>query len=895
MKRPEWLFVGTLVLIGAYFVFKYLTRKEAFDSWDLVPPNAICVYETSRPVAVADKILQRPYWRDLFDVDVVKLSSDVIKKADTLLSPKLTIQKFLRKKHCLMSIHQISKTKFGVVFYLPYSPGEIDGLESALGKLAESYKTTQAQRTYQDVMIREIKLPSSTLGIIHYEHVLVLSTTGFLLEDVIRNIKSGFQHTFLSVHPALKSDPSLKTDEGNLFFNGDHWKELAEVFVGPGNGKLIPITQTAFFDLSLSDDDMLLSGFMYPGTSSLINTFSDQDPVKSDLISLVPTNALSCFEMTSEDLNKWYYNYLSIHPFGLDDSLIEKGKSIMVNATKSIGIVDMGEQNGQEAGKMILIEIKDKAGMLNQLNRLAEDAAQAKGDSVYYENYANVKIGLIDENDLPAKLFGSLFSGFKETYFIMYRKYMVLGTSAELLKEWLQSIDEDELWGRSSQFNAFREANLSNANLTYVVNINRSSRKISKSLSPKWKTWWQLNSQPLKQWNFIAFQVANLDNHYYTNLSVSYHPRKIDVGAQPLKDELVVQFDNSLIRKPKVVKNYLDGSSEILVQDSTYHLILVNGKGETLWTDTLSDVIRSEIYQIDYYQNKKLQYLFSTSNLIYLIDRHGEMVQYYKPEPRIDSIKSLHVIDYDRSRNYRFLLTDYHGNVYLTDKTGKSLDGWSPLSLSSTLSNDLFHVRVRGKDRIIIPEQNGMVNVLNRRAEQQDGFPLDLDHNFTSDLFFKSGPDFSRVRFVSVSRSGLKEKFDLNGKMYAKDQFYQPSGTTTFDLLPRYDGQDYVIVRRDLNRLGVLDDQGNELFEKDYMGGGFRDVQYYSFGPEKDMFVVRSTTSGEVQLYEADGTLINADPLTSDFPLSVIYHEALQKVSIYLAHSHTFEIKSFTF
>ena len=50
MKKPEWLFIGALLLVGVYFGYKYFTKTEEFNPLNLVPKSSVAIYETKDPL-----------------------------------------------------------------------------------------------------------------------------------------------------------------------------------------------------------------------------------------------------------------------------------------------------------------------------------------------------------------------------------------------------------------------------------------------------------------------------------------------------------------------------------------------------------------------------------------------------------------------------------------------------------------------------------------------------------------------------------------------------------------------------------------------------------------------------------------------------------------------------
>ena len=107
------------------------------------------------------------------------------------------------------------------------------------------------------------------------------------------------------------------------------------------------------------------------------------------------------------------------------------------------------------------------------------------------------------------------------------------------------------------------------------------------------------------------------------------------------------------------------------------NIYLINQVGRILWKLPLPELINSEIYQVDYFRNGKLQLLFSTRNNLYLIDRMGNFVDHYPIKLRSPATCGVSVFDYDNTRDYRLFIACEDKKVYAYTKEGALLKGWN--------------------------------------------------------------------------------------------------------------------------------------------------------------------------------------------------------------------------
>lgn len=897
MKRPEWIFVGVIVLVGSYFVYNYFSRKNAFKEWDLVPANAALVYESNSLIDIWNKLVESDSWESLEKIEVFDRMNKNLQLLDTLSGGNGQLAAVLNRNDILISAHVTSQNSFGIVYYIPLGTNGHTAFLNLLVNAQKELKLNKKQRVYQAQTIYELEWNKRKLSYLIYKNTLVLSTNAFLVEDVVRNIQSGFDANFIKTYPMLSGNPSFATDEGNLYVNGKELPLFADTFLSIKNRNYNSnILATAlFFDLTLNKEGLLASGFAFEGKQpSFITTFRDQQAVSFNLMNLIPGNTAILEHFGSTNLDLWYGNWVQLQDSKKDSVVIDQvqGQKFVDFMGKEMALLTLQSVNNEQPNKLFIADLSDKAGMYNLLNKIAEKQIEQSEDSLYVEEYANHEIRLIDNQSVLKKFFGSSFKGFGSTYYLVYNNYLVIANTAETLRNWLAQVENDYTWGKSVKVNTFFKDMLTEANYTYVTNLEYSWNLLLNNFNSDIEKWVTTNSDPIKDFGLLAFQISNLDNRYYANLNLNYHPRPTVVANKTVFDKATIQLTNSIPVKPKVVRNHNNGSWEILVQDSLQHLLLFSDSGEILWEDSLSGKMNDVVYQLDYYKNNKLQYLLNTDSTLYLIDRNGENVTNY-PIHFDYQIQNVYLIDYDRSKRYRILVSDNFGNLRMYDQEGNLLDGWNPNAFNTTLTNDIFHIRVRGKDRIVVPLNKGQVYLTNRRGEVAQGFPLDLGISLTTSLFFEPGDSFEDSKFITISKDGLVVRFTMAGKMLSRNQLFKESQQSKFELVPEGQGKDFVFVRNDLNRLAVMSQTGDVLFEKDYTLSTNRHIQYYNFGADRQLFVVKNDST--IYLYNQYGKLLNTTPLTSEFPVSIVYFSNENICQIYLAHSNTIEIKRINF
>ena len=214
MKKPEWLFVGVLILVGAYFSYKYFSKAEEFNPLELVPKSSVAVYETKDPLGSYVSLADSKYWQDLKNIKVLNIAGQILASVDSIVAKKRAFSKGLQSYPTLISLHVTGNESSGLMYYLPTGIGTKDLLEEILQYYSAKpvqYKT----RVYDGLTIHELQSGEHRLTFINHKNYVVVSTVGYLVEDVVRNLNNDFTNNFLTGNSNLLTVPKLNDDIGN--------------------------------------------------------------------------------------------------------------------------------------------------------------------------------------------------------------------------------------------------------------------------------------------------------------------------------------------------------------------------------------------------------------------------------------------------------------------------------------------------------------------------------------------------------------------------------------------------------------------------------------------------------------------------------------------------------
>lgn len=858
--------------VGGYYGFQAYQQKETVDIWGYIPENAAVVYESEEGL---------PSFMEVIDSITFFSNISTLNQAESS-SNSLAFLSYFKEIHSLSSIHVSGKKTIDILFVFDLSNSDkLNVFENKIQELVKTKKYTNTIRTYREIEINEISGMEVALSYVIYDNTLIVSKASFLVEDAIRTLLDKDLKTLKETNDELFILSKLKNDNGNLYVNGTKITDLVNVFLKNDFNKYL--LKSIFYDLNIDKNRLLLNGFGHSSNDTELNQFISQNPSEINVFEYIPNGILYLYHIGLSDSRDWLKE-IDAEEDSLDLDRLNKWVG------NEIAVYETDRSVGSANEKVLFVKTRDVNEALNHINILAETHIDEKVDSMYVETYADYEIKELKVKEFPRQAFGDVYCGFDQSYYLVIDGYLVLSNSVNAIKMLLNSVEEEDVWGRSIEQDKFLQSTLKEANVSLFVNIPKMWDGLLMQMDDKWRELFM----KMELQNTVsngAIQFSNVGDKYYSSIVLEFTNNMTKKGSFDV--ELETYFESNTVTKPFIVKNHNDHSYEVLIQDSLTQLYLVDGKGDILWKDSIGEIITSSIHQIDYYKNRKLQYFFSTSNKVHLIDRKGNYVEDF-PKQLDSEIHQLSVVDYDNSKNYRFIIEDGEGSIYTYDKNLKNLEGWNPRKIDGKLSEAVRHMRVRGKDYMLAMQKSGQINVMNRRGEFIEGFPLKLDIEISGNSYLSIGSDIKSTSISVVSNEGKLVTFNLEGDIVDRKELYKPTKEAQFKITVGNSNKSFIIYRYDKHRLAVLDANGNQIFEKDYLDANISNVQYYDLGTGNEVYAVNDAYQNYTYIYNHRGEMVNFTPLNSGFGIGLLdYSSLLNKRMVYVSYKSSLSVYSY--
>ncbi len=887
MKKVLLLFVFIGICAGGYFAYQKYFQPQVVNAWSLVPKNAVIAYETDRFSTTWENLQDKKVWKTLSTLPAVKKLADDLIELDNSKENKGLIKILTNQNKLIISLFPISKSELGSLYILEIN--NITQHASISNLLEQNYN--RKTRKYNGFTISELtsKSTEKKLSFIFYKNYFIGSSTPFLVEDAIRTINENDYSSFKENHEELFQLVRLEKDDGNLYINSSRARDIVDLFYNGTKAEidvLSNITSSTFLDISSTDNEILFNGFsLLKKEEDFLNVFDGNSPGTFKMANFISNDAmfLTHYSFTKPKL---FLSNLSDYRKKYDNKYQETSTLLNKYDIKSLDISEwLGDEIGlyhTTNGKISVVNTKDNLLANRQLKEISNRVATLKGDTVYSEVFENYEITFFPLENFPELFFGNSFEGFEEVFYLSMEDKIIFSNQLQALKDLIEDIKNENTWGKSLKFNQFFENVNKESNLSYLINTRNAWRSILNSINKDWTGFVSNNELILKEFELLGIQFSNVDNKYFTNISV-LHPGefKEQTGSKSLQAEISLSFDHSLSYKPKIVRNHLDNSRELIVQDSSKKTYLLSKDFDILWIDSLAGKISSKIYQVDYFKNGKLQYLFATNNQLNLIDRSGKTVGNYPITIGKNAISTLNVIDYSKNKKYRWAVSDVSGNLFLLDKKGKKLKNWSPNKKKYKLDSEIKHTRILGKDLIMVCLELGVFDVINRQGHSYPGFPINFDKDIDSQYILKPGSSFNKSTGTFITRDGEVITVNLRGKYLRRDQLVEGSKNANYAFVKDVGSNKYVISVIDRKKIAILDSNGELKFKKEYLNNGELLIQYYRFGAGNELIIMTDLQQEFTYLYDGNGNLINSIPIENNQGVSVLYSQRKKEFEMF--------------
>lgn len=546
--------------------------------------------------------------------------------------------------------------------------------------------------------------------------------------------------------------PGLLENTFNNSFSGilAHWGNLASV---------------SAFGIVLESDIMGFNGFTYTGDSGLshLSNLTASEPSVVDMPRLLP-NETVMFSAYGQSAPIDFFDRINRSP-GSDF------KGFFQSWTGDEWAYfrwDDGVQ--QRDGLVVELDgmpndaLEDLKGLKNLLGIEHIETFDSLTGITYSQIYS--------PEVLPA-VYPSQLYDLGSPFYAIINNYLVFGETLGVLREMQLSQRLNQTLGKHPNYQAVTTHMASTANSFTYLQLAGMSKELGDWIKMPMNANVEAELDKWQSFTPVTMQFSRLGDLIFSNGQVHFNPEGFLTDFAPVPgrtDSLLLAVADSLkdtihtidqlpdeYFRVSPVKTHATEAGYLFGEDHNHMIYLISVNGDTLKKRQIDGQIMGPIETVDFYLNGKIQYLFNTTNKLYLVDRNFEDVASYPITLSTKASNGVKMVYYPDAKKHRFFIGGTDGNVYGYTKEGSELPGWFPKSGIGVVKLQMLHIVAGGKDYLVVVNQNGVVHA----------FARDGSKRFEP---VETGGNFSRPFSVSVTSAGFSIANVSGGKTVTINQ-----------------------------------------------------------------------------------------------------------------------------
>ncbi|GHB32839.1 hypothetical protein [Mongoliitalea lutea] len=870
---------------GLYYVYQEIIGKKGIDGIHLISADAIFVLETSQGDEFWEKLTTQPFWYTLQEIPSVNDADVQVAAFASVLEGYQSFSGLLKGKKASISLHPVGRDDFDFLFTIHLKNADeksfLKYLEANLPELSQIN-----ERMYSGVTIKEFQSLNlnRNFSFTWVGDVLVGSFTSFLVEEAIRHAQNSSLSNFREVNKALFAALPESKGLGTLRVSSNGFARLIEGISKSQNQALDQLFSKnkliGNYEIDFEEGEIVLKGTtIFPETSVTpkvgISNFEVGGFVTNRVSSWVSFNfenisGINFFENAA-------FNEKSTVKGDVEKRLLGNGFFDQLDGQMLLLNFEKVSNNAQD--RVLLLKTKELRRQLELLKAFNPAATQLDMSQGNVDFFGTNEIFVLAVEELPAHMFGGKFLGFPDTYVTGLDGYLVFANSSKAMKLFLDDYGSK---------NFSRQVFYKNPEqlIQFYLDIPLSWSSLMDISAPSWTPFFQKYARNLQSFQSLNVSLQDfVANKFSTTIRLGHQAAATKPQARQdvfLTETKSIQLPNQLQYGPKKVLNFNDKSPEFVVQDESNVMYLITKDMEQVFSRMLEGPIVSDVFQVDYLKNGKLQMLFATPNQVHIIDRLGNYIPGFPVSPtQGENITQLNLVDYNNDRDYRYFLGTADGNLWLLDRAGKTLDGWNPKNISGEPVVKPAHHRIAGVgDRMIALSKRGELYFFNRRGEPEVGSPFRLGDALGTDYTIIERGNAKDTRLVTVTAGGEVVQVNFSGELTYRNQLAKDDRDTRFILVKDQKEDRYLIATHSYNKVCFYDETYQLIFEKDVVSDNL-DFQLYTFGGDKNLIGLLDRDQEFLYLYGLKGELLNAVPISSVEKMELIYAGSQNEYLIY--------------
>ncbi|WP_340203423.1 hypothetical protein [Ascidiimonas sp. W6] len=663
-----------ILLVLVFFISCQQKERKTSGLLGYVPKEAFSIVQINDLTSFKNNLRNNDFLAQFINTPIYSDFNDFISRLNYIET----------NKEILLCFNEVGKDNFEYTLISEKTEGffKKDSLQDVV---SERYK-------YENRSLDEITLKGQTSYHTELEGVTIISSSKLVIENIIRQKQSSTFEPDTSLKKIFAS--ANENSAASIFIDSKRSNSFLK-YLFPQKDFINDASLSSWIgvDTNIEQQSIRLNGIAISQDSlgSIISVFENSKAAENSLAKITPLNAkgvLSFSYSNWEDLSKELKTYNK-------DKVVSKTIPQIMPFSDETGIIYTNE------GEVAALHFTNTEGAKIELEPYSSIGDTHRSISIYkLETYAF----LVNE-------LSPLIKNIAANFYAVLDDFIVF---AENLPQLHVVIDNYQ--NKSTLYNslAFKELmqGLNDQSSILAIGINPEIQNmLIKNGNPKVSK--SLKKVPLTNYPLFAFQFVSDKGFLHTNGAIYQFKQKKNAGT--VSQLFTVTLEEDVLNSPQFIINHRTDKKDIVIQDKKHQLYLISNEGKIRWKKKINDPIIGKIQQVDLYRNGRLQLAFNTNKELHVIDLKGNDVSPFPIAINSTITQPLSVFDYDKNRNYRFLVSAEQ-EVFMFDNAGEPVEGFTFRKSKKPIKNNPSHFRVSGKDYIVIP-QTDYLSILDRRGK----------------------------------------------------------------------------------------------------------------------------------------------------------------------------------
>ncbi len=888
--------LATIVIVGAViFLLPNTSGVSNANSFKAISPSAPIIIKVNNAGNLRN-VTRTPMFESLMEINNFKKISEKAEQFFDYFNSNSLFNELVFKNDFIVSFNLSGKNDITPLAVISIdTKNKKDIARKIINHISTNSDAPVQSRKYNKATIYEQHKNGQSYFVSEHRSLLLISSKSLLIEESLRLLNTDENSLGSDFEQILKTSGGQA--DANIFINHTSAGILFEKFVSKNIKQKTSLLKTygnwTEIDFTVDDNLLMMSGFTTERETKnhYAEVFYNQEPTQSKIENVLPASTAFYTSVVLSDVPVFFESYSEYLQkrnlfFQRENKLLtiekrtgikanELFQSMMAHEATMAGITI--DQNHPQKGRVWIIEAKSGSTALKEIHKLREnyyrDEDIATGDlkkTYTIDNETQFNIYRFPYPDIAKTIFGEIFNGVNTNWVALYNNHLIFGDSFRTVSKVLHANMLGETLSASLEYNKFKSNMNNRSNLTFYCNTSTSlpiapvffNNEIASELT---------DNDELRKFKAFTWQVASTGDMLYNNACLLYNPQIKSKPQTIWQSHLDAPFDF----KPKFVINHYDRKNkEVVIHDNSNNFYLINNVGRILWKIKLDGPILGEVYQIDYFRNGKLQYLFNTAEKLHLVDREGNYVKNYPINFRDKATCGVSVFDYDNNKDYRFFVACQNHNIYAYEKDGKLVDGWNIFNTDHIVNHSLQHFRTEGKDYIVASDKMKDY-ILHRRGTVRISTDAVYQHSPKNTIYLEERTPSHEPRLVTTATDGTLHFTSLETGSHETNEITKVSNDHYFVVANVDNEAEYEYIFADGKKLMIFNKDGKKILNHDFEYPISHKPNIYHFPGSVTKIGITTQASNQIHLINMDGKMHEGFPLngSTEFSIGLISSE----------------------